>query len=256
MITLSRLFRPLLSLGLVSSALSASAFTGGATPQTPTMVAPTAVEVINLAPAASGNFIPPNIKLYEAHWKGMDVMKLTAELRQQLGYPKGMRGVIINEVTLNAALSGMLGGDIIVAVKDMPVTDLESFVTATRQVRNLRHAAVTVMRKGKNRDASGRYEMNRMVYILRARLDLGYAQAEGAPMILPGDPRPHAYRGPCTDCHTIGDGSFTMPDPDLIILPPPKLTLQQIESGDRPHDDRGPCIACHQTKAASPQRLR
>lgn len=202
-------------------------------------------EVFNLAAPGSGNFVPSRMKLYEAHWQGMDVMKLTAELRQQLGYPRGMQGVIINEVTLNAALSGMLGGDIIVAIKDMPVTELESFVEASRQVKNLRHAAVTVMRKGEEKDNNGRYVMHRMVYILRARLELGFAQAEGAPMILPGDPRPHAYRGACTDCHTIGDGSFTMPDPDLIILPPPPISTEQVQQNDNPHRDRGPCIACH-----------
>lgn len=205
----------------------------------------TANEVTNLAPPNSGNFIPSTMKLYEAHWQGMDVMKLTSELRQQLGYPRGMQGVIINEVTLNAALSGMLGGDIIVGIRDVPVTELESFVEATRQVKHLRHAAVTVMRKGKERDENGRYVMQRRVHIIRTHIELGFAQAEGAPMILPGDPRPHGYRGPCTDCHTIGDGTFTMPDPDLIILPPPDLTNKQIQSGERPHRDRGPCIACH-----------
>ena len=201
--------------------------------------------VANLAPARSGNFVGSNIMLYEAHWQGMDVMKLTAELRQQLGYPKGMQGAIINEVTLNAALSGMLGGDIIVSIKERPVVDLESFQQATREVKDQRHAAVTVMRKGSQRDANGRYGMRRMVYIIRARLDLGFAQVEGAPMILPGDPRPHPYRGPCTDCHTVGDGTFTMPDPDLITLPPPDLSAEVMDSGRRPHRDRGPCVACH-----------
>ena len=210
-----------------------------------TSLPPATKEVFNLAAPGSGNFVPSGMKLYEAHWQGMDVMKLTAELRQQLKYPSGMQGVIINEVTLNAALSGMLGGDIIVAVKELPVTDLETFVDATRQVKSLRHAAVTVMRKGEKKDDNGRYVMRRHVYIIRAQLELGFAQAEGAPMILPGDPRPHGYRGPCTDCHTIGDGSFTMPDPDLIILPPPVITKQQVQTGDMPHNDRGPCIACH-----------
>lgn len=205
-------------------------------------------QVFNLAAPGSGNFVPSGMKLYEAHWQGMDVMKLTAELRQQLGYPRGMRGVIINEVTLNSALSGMLGGDIIVAIKDMPVTDLESYVAASRLVKDLRHAAVTVMRKGEERDNNGRYVMRRMVYIIRAQLELGFAQAEGAPMILPGDPRPHAYRGACTDCHTIGDGSFTMPDPDLITLPPAPISTQQVQQMDQPHRDRGPCIACHQIR--------
>ncbi len=229
------------ALSLASVSL-AGAVTGSASLQQPND------PVYNLAAPGSGNFIPSRMKLYEAHWQGMDVMKLTAELRQQLGYPRGMQGVIINEVTLNAALSGMLGGDIIVAIKDMPVTDLESFVEASRQVKNLRHAAVTVMRKGEEKDSNGRYVMHRMVYIIRARLELGFAQAEGAPMILPGDPRPHAYRGPCTDCHTIGDGSFTMPDPDLIILPPPDITQQQVQNGDMPHNDRGPCVACHKIR--------
>ena len=253
--SLSRTFIRTLSLAtaVLMSSAALALNTGGTI-----AIAPTAnsLEVINLAPTSSGNFIPQNIKLYEAHWQGMDVMKLTTELTRQLRYPIGMRGAIVNEVTLNAAMSGMVGGDIIVAVKDMPVTELESFVAATRQVKDLRYAAVTVMRKSEKQDGRGRYEMRQMVFVIRSVLDLGFAQAEGAPMILPGDPRPHAYRGPCTDCHTIGDGTFTMPDPDLIILPPPPLTVPQMRSGKRPHNDRGPCIACHQTKAAEPLRMR
>lgn len=199
----------------------------------------------NLAPAHSGLFIAPDIQLYEAHWQGMDTMILDSELRQKLQYPRGLRGVIVNEVTLNASLSGMLGGDIIIAVDGEPVTNLDNFQRQTRRVKTRNHAAITVMRKSDTRNGD-RYTMNRMVFVLRARDELGFAQVESAPMIVPGDPRPHPDRGPCTQCHTLGDGRFTMPDPDLINLPPPRLSRQTLATGIPPHRDRGSCEACHQ----------
>lgn len=192
-----------------------------------------------------------DIALYEGHWQGMDVMLLDAELRQKLLYPKGLKGVIINEVTLNAALSGMLGGDIIIAIEGERVLSLEDFKHLTYQYRQRNHVAVTVLRKSELQNGD-RFIMNRHIFILRARKEVGMAQMESAPMIEPGDPRPHPDRGPCTRCHTIGDGRFTMPDPDLIILPPPAIDPIDIQRNNRPHSDRGPCIACHAVNGQQP----
>jgi hypothetical protein len=204
-------------------------------------------DVVNIAAPDSGIFMSRDIEFYEAHWQGMDVMLLDAELRQKLRYPKSLKGIIVGEVTLNASLSGMLGGDVIIAVEGNRVTTLRGFRRETRTVQTRNHAALTVLRKtnAKNGD---RYIMNRLVYILRARNPLGFAQVESAPMILPGDQRPHPYRGACTKCHSIGEGQFNMPDPDLITLPPPKITPMQLKRGISPHTDRGACLACHQTK--------
>ena len=203
--------------------------------------------IVNIAPPGSGIFMSRDIQFYEAHWQGMDVMELDAELRQKLNYPKSLKGIIVNEVTLNSALSGILGGDVIIAVEGNRVTTLREFRAETREVRTRNHAALTVLRKTSKKN-DDRYIMNRMVYILRAKNSLGFAQVEAAPMILPGDQRPHPYRGACTTCHSVGAGQFTMPDPDLITLPPPKITKMQLKRGISTHTDRGPCLACHQVK--------
>ncbi len=216
-----------------------------ATPNLNALVHPNGAEVVNIAPAGSGIFMARDIQLYEGHWQGMDVMLLDAELRRKLKYPLGLKGVIINEVTLNSALSGMLGGDVVIAIEGQPITSLEDFQQQSYLVRQRNHVAVTVLRKTDELNGD-RYIMNRMVFILRAQLEVGVAQMESAPMILPGDTRPHPERGACTKCHSIGDGRFTMPDPDLITLPPPPIKVLDVQTNNRPHNDRGPCVACHQ----------
>jgi hypothetical protein len=191
------------------------------------------------------NYVPREIQLSEAHWQGMDVMRLSGELRKKLKYPSGLKGLLIDEVTLNAADAGLLAGDVITVVGDTPVTTLEGFQRQTRSLRNQRHAAVTVLRKGKMKGGDGRFIMNTATLMLRADRDLGFAQVEGAPMILPGDGRPQSYRGPCTQCHAVGTGFELSPDPDLITLPPAPITMDVANKGLSPHRNRGPCVACH-----------
>ncbi|OEJ67300.1 magnetosome magnetite formation protein MamP [Magnetovibrio blakemorei] len=191
------------------------------------------------------NFLPQNIQISEAHWQGMDVTILTAELRQKLRYPRGLLGLLVDEVTLNAARSGLMAGDIIVNVGNVPVTTLEEFQQATRMVRNMEKVELTSLRKGEMGDGQ-RYTMRRVSVALIGDPDVGFAQLESAPMIVAGDGRPHPYRGACTNCHAIGVGFELTPDPDLITLPPPQITLAIAEKGVSPHRDRGPCEACHQ----------
>lgn len=190
------------------------------------------------------NFLPRNIQLSEAHWQGMDVTILTAELRQKLQYPKGLLGILIDEVTLNAGGAGFLAGDIITHVAKIRVTTLEEYQQASRSVRGQRKATLVVLRKGEPND-TGRFSMNRVSLVLPGDPDLGFAQVEAAPMIVPGDGRPHPYRGACTNCHTVGVGFELTPDPDMINLPPPALSHATVVKGISPHRDRGPCEACH-----------
>ncbi len=190
------------------------------------------------------NFLPRDIQLSEAHWQGMDVAKLTPELRQKLRYPKGLLGIIIDEVTLNSAGAGFLAGDIITHVAGIRVTTLEEYQQASRSVRSQRKATLTVLRKG-DPSPDGRFAMKRVMLVLPGDPDLGFAQVEAAPMIVPGDGRPHPYRGPCTNCHTVGVGFELTPDPDMITLPPPALSHATVVKGISPHRDRGPCEACH-----------
>ncbi len=193
------------------------------------------------------NYIGRDIQLFEAHWQGLDTRLLDSELRRKLKYPSGLGGLLIDEVTLNSIDAGFLAGDVIVAMGDARVSTIEEFQRLTMMVRNRRQAAVTVLRKGEIR-GDGRYAMYPVTLVMRAGQDLGFAQVEAAPIILPGDVRPHSYRGPCTQCHAIGVGLELTPDPDLITLPPPQISLEAAEQGFSPHRNRGPCAACHVIK--------
>ncbi len=190
------------------------------------------------------NYVGPGIQIYEAHWQGMDTKQFNEEIRRKLKYPRGFNGVLIGEVTMAAADSGLRAGDVIVLLEGVPVTTLEDFQRQTKTLRARRQAAVSVMRKGKQTQ-DGRFIMSRRTFVLRANDQLGFAQVETAPMIVAGDPPPHPYRGPCTRCHAIGEGFELVPDPDLINLPPPTIAAAVAAQGQPPHRDFGPCEACH-----------
>ena len=50
-------------------------------------------------------------KFIEGHWLGLEVIPLTAELATEYQVPKGETGVLVDEVTLESAESGILAGD-------------------------------------------------------------------------------------------------------------------------------------------------
>ncbi|MCF8506948.1 MAG: PDZ domain-containing protein [Caulobacter sp.] len=202
-----------------------------------------AAAVAPIAPMAGGDPVAPNymartLKVFEGHWQGMDGRLMTTELARKLNYPQGTIGVLLGEVTLNAARSGLLAGDVVVKVDDMAVASVEDFQIATRLVMNRSTARVTVIRKQGG-------TLRTLSLTLATEGPLGFAQVEGAPMIQAGDPRPHGYRGACTECHPIGEGFELTPDPDLINLPPPVITRDIAEGGGNPHENRGACEACH-----------
>ncbi|MBF0499285.1 MAG: PDZ domain-containing protein [Candidatus Riflebacteria bacterium] len=176
-----------------------------------------------------------SLKFYEAHWQGADIMDLTAELKQQLNYPMDLVGLIIGEVTLNSLVSGMMGGDVILAVDGMRVENLRQFKDATQVIKGNTSAKVKVWRSGKE-----------MTFEVKASDGLGFAQVESAPMIKPGEARPHPHRGACTDCHLVRAviNAEIQPDPDDVILQPLPITA----GAKNPHEDRGPCQACHVIK--------
>ena len=107
-----------------------------------------------VAPKAP-NFVPTSVQLYEAHWQGMDTRLLTAELRRKLRLPQGLEGILVGEVSLAAGRSGLLGGDVIVAVEGQPVTTLEAFQEATRTVASRTQASIAALRKSGPKDATG-----------------------------------------------------------------------------------------------------
>ncbi|MBF0116123.1 MAG: PDZ domain-containing protein [Magnetococcales bacterium] len=175
-------------------------------------------------------YLNPKAKLSEGHWKGLEALPLSVELKKKLKLPMELEGLLIDEVTLNAAEAGLLAGDVLVAVNGKPVRSLEDLVTESRRVQMAKSASMLIYRKGKMQQ-----------FMLVAKNNLGYAQVETAPMILPGEIMPHPYRGPCTQCHAIGTTGHIVPDPDGIILPPPPIRANAVA----PHKDRGPCQACH-----------
>lgn len=181
---------------------------------------------------APRRYVAPNIKLAEGHWQGMEAMELTTELKMKLQLPAGLSGLLVDEVTLNAAASGLMGGDILVEVDGRRVSSIEELVKESKRVKNRNRVPLTVVRNGRP-----------LTVKLKSKEVLGFAQVESAPMIPPGAMLPHPYRGACTRCHPIGRGSHVAPDPDGIVLPPPPVSA----GAQRPHQDRGPCVACHVT---------
>lgn len=183
--------------------------------------------------AAQPDFFSPKIKRSEAHWQGMEALPLTTELKKKLNYPMSIEGVLVDEVSLQSALAGILAGDILVSINNRPVVNLDDVYRQSRKVQKNKSVMLMVYRHGQWM----RFQLSAM-----PGENLGFAQVETAPMVLPGDIRPHPYRGPCTDCHAIGVTGHLVPDPDGIVLPPPAIKV----GVGRPHQDRGPCVACHQ----------
>ena len=204
-------------------------------PDPPAALGPTAPTSSDPVPP---NYIPRRLKVFEGHWQGLDARLLTVELARKLQFPQGLRGALLGEVTLNAANAGLYAGDVITKVEDVPISSIEDLQEASRMVMNRSEAHLTVLRKDG-------HTFRTLILTLRAERGLGFVQVEGAPMIQPGDPRPHPYRGQCTDCHTVGTGFELAPDPDLISLPPPVISRKTADGGISPHEDRGPCEACH-----------
>lgn len=201
--------------------------------QVGTAVQPAGVQPPGAPPLAQlPEFIPLKIKLSEAHWQGMEALPLSTELKKKLNLPMSIQGVLIDEVSLQAAQSGLLAGDVLVAINGRSVTSVPDMYRESRTIQDRESAALTAYRNG---------EWLNFQLLAVPGENLGFTQVETAPMVLPGDIRPHPYRGPCTDCHAVGVTGHIVPDPDGVILPPPPIKV----GVGRPHQDRGPCVACH-----------
>lgn len=193
---------------------------------------PAQARAVTPTPMPGGGFYDPGIQLSEGHWQGLEALPLSGELKKKLKLPKKLKGLLIDEVSLYAALSGMMAGDVMVAINNRPVYSLEDLIRESKRVQQHNFAKITVYRKE---------DLRTFTLMVAPGDNLGFAQVETAPMILPGDMRPHPYRGPCTSCHAVGTSGHMVPDPDGIILPPPPI----MANARVPHQDRGPCQACH-----------
>jgi S1-C subfamily serine protease len=174
-------------------------------------------------------------KFIEGHWLGLEVIPLTAELASEYQIPKGETGVLVDEVTLEAAESGILAGDMVQSIASIPTPDLKAFFLATlrERVQEERQAQVGISRRGR-----------KMTFVMAARNAnmLGFAQMEAAQPIQPGALRPHRYMGSCTNCHIfMQTGGQLATDAGDILPNPPPIT----KNAKAPHRYRGQCATCH-----------
>ncbi|WP_420264718.1 magnetochrome domain-containing protein [Candidatus Magnetominusculus dajiuhuensis] len=185
------------------------------------------------APAAA--ISPLELILQEGHWIGLETIPLTPAIATANSIPLNVKGVLVDEVTLVAAYSGLFAGDVITAINDAEVTDLLTFRAATRPAANAKQAVVTVYRTGAQKKIT-----------VTAADVLGIAQMEAAPMILPTDTAPHGYYGPCNKCHAISKtaantGQLAKDAGDVLTITPPPIAW----GAKPPHRDRGQCTNCH-----------
>ena len=170
----------------------------------------------------------------EGHWLGLEVIPLTPELAKEYRIPTREEGVLVDEITLEAAESGILAGDMVHSVSGCLTPNLREFFLATQRVRFLKRARVEVGRRGK-----------KLTFVMEARNseELGFAQMEAAQPIQPGAISPHRSRGrPCTDCHIIMRNGGQLPTDAGDILPNPPPIPRDAKA---PHRYRGPCGSCH-----------
>ncbi len=173
--------------------------------------------------------------LQEGHWIGLETIPLTAAIATANNIPDHVSGVLIDEVTLIAADSGLLAGDVISAVEGLKVVDLKSFKAGTSQVASSTTATVTIFRNGQY-----------LKIPINAGEQLGIAQMEAAPMILPTDVSPHGYYGPCNKCHTISKtakntAQLRKDAGDVLTVAAPPIAW----GVEAPHRNRGTCTNCH-----------
>ncbi len=173
--------------------------------------------------------------LQEGHWIGLEVIPLTANIALANNIPLELKGVLVDEVTLLSAQSGILAGDVITAIGAENVTDLKSFQEATKKVANTSEANINVYREGMVKDIA-----------LQSTDVFGMAQMEAAPMILATDRAPHGYYGPCDKCHTISNTNKNVAHLQKDAGDVLTTTAPVIKWGaTAPHMDRGVCINCH-----------
>ncbi len=171
--------------------------------------------------------------LVEGHWLGMELIPLTPELAREYNLPAGMDGLLVDEVTLVAAESGLLAGDVLQSIDSHPIKSLEDFDKVTKLIEESPEAILGVMRDGKRQFIRLRSNWRK----------LGIAQNEAAQPIQPGAIRPHKImEKPCTACHIIMEtgGQLALDAGDILPTPPP------IRSFAKPlHSFRGVCNTCH-----------
>lgn len=175
--------------------------------------------------------------IVEGHWLGMETMDLTPALRKIYKISPDVAGVLVDEITLEAAESGILAGDVIISIQGRATPSLEEVVHVTQAVSERQKAEVVVNRLGVEK---------RFTLVAKNTSTLGFAQMEAAQPIRPGALSPHRDRGrACTDCHVImmTGGQLSLDAGDIVPSPSPIDARAKL-----PHAYRGPCNSCHVIK--------
>ena len=180
----------------------------------------------------------PNKALDEGHWIGLEVIPLTPAIAKANKIPPEVTGVLVDEVTLLSAESGLYAGDVVTAIDGKKIKDLMSFWLATKEVAESNRATITVYSRGIYKDI--------VVLVPRLWGSLGVAQMSSAPMILATDKSPHTYYGPCDKCHAISKtplnaGQLAKDQGDVLTKVAPNIRI----GTPPPHRNRGTCILCH-----------
>ena len=180
----------------------------------------------------------PNKALDEGHWIGLEVIPLTPAVAKTNKIPPEITGVLVDEVTLLSAESGLYAGDVVTAIDGKKIKDLMSFWLATKEVAESNRATIRVYSRGSYKDI--------VVLVPRLWGSLGVAQMSSAPMILATDKSPHTYYGPCDKCHAISrtplnTGQLAKDQGDVLIKVAPNIRI----GTPPPHRSRGTCTLCH-----------
>ena len=194
-------------------------------------------DFIGIAPDASALPSPKEQmaalkELVEGHWLGMEVIPLMPELAKEFNITPGTKGVLVDEISLESAESGVLAGDMVIAVDDFATPDLTAFTEATRKVKNEKKSRILVSRRGRI-----------LEFTMSCVRTLGFSQNEAAQPIKPGAISPHRSRGrACTECHIImvTGGQLPTDAGDIVATVPPI-----IKGAVCPHENRGKCQMCH-----------
>jgi len=213
---------------------------GGAAPSAPSAAPLTGQDAPRAAMTSVGVLLSPREQnaagkeFIEGHWLGLEVIPLIPALAKEYRLPQGETGVLVDEITLEAAESGILAGDVIRSIEGRPTPDLRAFFLATQRVREQERARIEVSRRGGKR-----------AFVIEARntRELGFAQMEAAQPIAPGAISPHRQRRKaCTDCHIIMRTGGQLPTDAGDLLPQPPSIARGAKP---PHRERGRCSACH-----------
>ncbi len=103
-------------------------------------------------------------------WTGVVVQQLDLRLARYLGLPDNVKGVLAREVEIGspAEKAGILAGDVILSVADVPVESEDSFVSSLRKFAAGDQIVFDVMTNGKRRRAT----LTATVFPLEKAMDL------------------------------------------------------------------------------------